>query len=52
MLGKPVVRGTRLTVELLLRKISEGATATDLLQMYLQLKELGIQAVLKHSGLR
>lgn len=26
MLGKPVIRGTRLTVELILRKLSEGAT--------------------------
>ncbi len=52
MLGKPVVRGTRLTVELLLRKIAEGATATDLLQMHPQLEELDIQSVLKHSGLR
>jgi uncharacterized protein (DUF433 family) len=25
MLGKPVVRGTRITVELILRKLSEGA---------------------------
>ncbi len=26
MLGKPVIRGTRVTVELILRKLSEGAT--------------------------
>ena len=26
MLGKPVVRGTRITVELILRKLAEGAT--------------------------
>ena len=25
MFGKPVIRGTRVTVELLLRKLSEGA---------------------------
>jgi len=34
MLGKPVIRGTRITVELLLRKLSEGATETDLLDAY------------------
>ena len=31
MLGKPVVRGTRITVELILRKIAEGATEEVLL---------------------
>ena len=31
IMGKPVIRGTRLTVELILRKLSEGATETDLM---------------------
>ena len=31
MLGKPVIRGTRIAVELILRKMAEGATANDLL---------------------
>ena len=31
MLGKPVIRGTRIPVELLLRKLAEGATMDDLL---------------------
>ncbi len=34
MLGKPVIRGTRVTVELILRKLSEGAPETDLLAAY------------------
>jgi len=34
MLGKPVVKGTRLTVELIQRKLREGATASDLMTMY------------------
>jgi hypothetical protein len=37
MMGKPVVRGTRIRVELLLRKLGDGATDTDLLDAYPQL---------------
>ena len=39
MLGKPVVRGTRITVELILRKIAEGATEDVLLDAYPTLKK-------------
>ncbi len=34
MLGKPVIRGTRIPVELVIRKLSEGATEADLLDAY------------------
>lgn len=34
MLGKPVVRGTRIPVELVLRKLGEGATMNDLCDAY------------------
>ena len=50
MLGKPVIRGTRLTVELLLRKLSEGATAAELVQMYPQLQLADVQAALACHG--
>jgi uncharacterized protein (DUF433 family) len=50
MLGKPAIRGTRLTVELLLRKMSEGATAADLLQMYPQLEAADIEASLRYAA--
>ena len=32
MLGKAVIRGTRIPVELVLRKLSDGATEDDLLE--------------------
>jgi uncharacterized protein (DUF433 family) len=34
MMGKPVIRGTRITVELILRKLAEGASDGELLQDY------------------
>ena len=50
MLGKPVIRGTRIPVELLLRKLSEGATAAELLNAYPRLTTADIQAALAYSA--
>ena len=50
MLGKPVIRGTRLPVELLLRKLSEGATEADLLDAYPSLTRADIQAALAYAA--
>lgn len=50
MLGKPVIKGTRITVELLLRKLSEGATLSDLLAMYPHLQEDDIMAALMYAS--
>ena len=49
MMGKPVIRGTRVTVELILRKLSEGATEAELLDAYPQIKKEDIQAVISGS---
>ncbi len=50
MLGKPVIKGTRITVELLLRKLSEGATTPDLLAMYANLQEADVLAALNYAS--
>jgi len=50
MLGKPVIRGTRVTVELVLRKLSEGATEADLLDAYPRLTRQDIQAALAYAA--
>ena len=50
MLGKPVIRGTRITVELILRKLDEGATETDLLDAYPRLTRQDIQAALTYTA--
>ncbi|MEM9986595.1 MAG: DUF433 domain-containing protein [Bacteroidota bacterium] len=34
MLGKPVIKNTRITVELILRKIAGGYSFDEILQMY------------------
>ena len=34
MLGKPVIKGTRITVELILEKIGSGTSIADLLKSY------------------
>ncbi len=34
MLGKPVMKGTRITVEYIMRKLADGFTVNDILEMY------------------
>ena len=46
MQGKPVIRGTRITVELILRKVSEGADETAVLEAYPHLTKADIQAAM------
>ena len=50
MLGKPVIRGTRVTVELLLRKLSEGATEEELLEAYPHLTRDDIKAAIAYAA--
>lgn len=50
MMGKPVIRGTRIPVELILRKLSEKATEMDLLQAYPQLDAEDIQAAIRFAA--
>lgn len=46
MLGKPVIRGTRIPVELILRKLAEGATEAELLDAYPRLVTEDIRAAI------
>jgi uncharacterized protein (DUF433 family) len=50
MLGKPVIRGTRIPVEIILRKLAEGATEADLLDAYPRLTKRDIQAALAYAA--
>jgi len=50
MLGKPVIRGTRITVELILRKLGEGATEQDLTQTYPHITTADIHAAVNYAA--
>jgi uncharacterized protein (DUF433 family) len=50
MMGKPVIRGTRLTVELILRKLSEGASEKDLMEAYPKLTREDIKAAIRYAA--
>jgi uncharacterized protein (DUF433 family) len=50
MLGKPVIKGTRIPVELIIRKLGEGASYEDLLNGYPNLKKEDIQAALLYAA--
>ena len=50
MMGKPVIRGTRLTVELILRKLREGAGQSDLMEAYPRLTREDIQAAIRYAA--
>lgn len=50
MMGKPVVRGTRIAVELILRKLSQGATEEELLEAYPNLAVEDLQAAMGYAA--
>lgn len=50
MAGKPVIKGTRVKVELLLRLLSQGNTIEQLLEGYPQLTREDILAALAYAA--
>lgn len=52
MLGKPVIKGTRLTVEIIVEKIAYGATFEDMKKDYPFLTKDDIRAALLYSARR
>jgi len=50
MMGKPVIRGTRIMVELILRKLAEGANEGELLQDYPHLITEDIRAAVAYGA--
>jgi uncharacterized protein (DUF433 family) len=50
LVGKPVIRGTRIAVEFLLEILAEGWTAEEILENYPQLTADDIQAALHYAA--
>jgi uncharacterized protein (DUF433 family) len=49
LLGKPIIKGTRLSVEFILERLATGWSFNDLLENYPRLTVLDIQAVFAYS---
>lgn len=47
MVGKPIIKGTRITIELVLRLLAEGMAVKEILENYPHLHKKDIQAVLE-----
>jgi uncharacterized protein (DUF433 family) len=50
MMGKPVVAGTRITVELILEKLAAGETIEQILGSHLSLTRQGVLAALAFAA--
>lgn len=51
MNGKPIIKNTRITVELILKKLSEGATHNDLIEMYPSINSKNILDALEYAAI-
>lgn len=49
MLGKPVVAGTRITVELILEKLAAGESEAQILEAHPRLTREGIRAAVQYA---
>jgi len=52
MVGKPTIRGLRITVEQILKALAGGVTVDELLEDYPELEKEDIQAVLLYASER
>ena len=50
MVGKPIIRNTRITVEQILRWLAQGQTTEEIIENYPQLQPEDIQAALGYAA--
>jgi uncharacterized protein (DUF433 family) len=48
--GKPVIRGTRIAVELILRDLAEGATVEQILKAYPTITDADVRAAIAYAA--
>jgi len=50
MLGKPVIKGTRITIEIILEKLSQNIPISEILADYPKLRTEDIQAAIAYAA--
>jgi uncharacterized protein (DUF433 family) len=50
MLGKPIIKGTRITVEIIMRTLADGFTVDDILEIYPHLNLSLVQGVFAYTA--
>lgn len=50
MLGKPVIKGTRITVEQILKKLSAGESVKDILEAYPHITKADVMAAIDYAA--
>lgn len=50
MMGKPVIKGTRITVELILEKLAAGETLEQILEAHPRVTKPAVQAALEFAA--
>ncbi len=50
MLGKPVIKGTRITVELVIERLGQGQTIDELLVSYPHISREAVMACLQYAA--
>ncbi|HEX4160507.1 MAG TPA: DUF433 domain-containing protein [Rhizomicrobium sp.] len=52
MVGKPVIKGTRITVEHIMRELATGASTQEVLELYPHLTADDVRAALAYAAAR
>ena len=50
MLGKPIIKGTRITVEQILKKLSSGETVKEILEAYPHITKADVMAAIDYAA--